>query len=72
MKIVNFGSLNLDHVYQVRQIVRPGETISSLGMEVHCGGKGMNQSIALAKAGMDVIHAGAVGEEDGEMLLHRF
>ncbi len=69
MKIINMGSLNLDNVYQVRNIVRPGETISSTGMEVHCGGKGLNQSIALAKAGMEVYHAGIVGTADGDMLI---
>ena len=69
MKIYNFGSLNLDNVYRVHQIVRPGETISSLGYEMHCGGKGLNQSVALGRAGMDVYHAGIVGEDDGKMLL---
>lgn len=29
MKILNFGSLNIDKVYQVKDFVRPGETISS-------------------------------------------
>ena len=70
MKILCFGSLNLDHVYRVHAIVRPGETISSLGVETHCGGKGLNQSIALAKAGAPVWHAGAVGE-DGQALIRR-
>lgn len=68
MKVLCFGSLNLDHVYRVHSIVRPGETISSLGVETHCGGKGLNQSIALAKAGAPVWHAGAVGE-DGQVLI---
>ncbi|MGN0275098.1 MAG: ribokinase [Chordicoccus sp.] len=70
MKVLCFGSLNLDHVYRVHSIVRPGETISSLGVETHCGGKGLNQSIALAKAGAPVWHAGAVGD-DGQMLVRR-
>ncbi|MGN1382493.1 MAG: ribokinase [Eubacterium sp.] len=70
MKILCFGSLNLDHVYRVHHIVRPGETISSLGVETHCGGKGLNQSVALAKAGALVWHAGAVGE-DGQVLVTR-
>ena len=26
MKILNFGSLNIDKVYQVKDFVRPGET----------------------------------------------
>ena len=69
MDILSFGSLNIDNVYRVHHIVRPGETISSLSYEIHCGGKGLNQSVALGRAGMKVRHAGLVGKEDGEMLL---
>ena len=69
MKIYNFGSMNIDNVYRVHHIVRPGETISSLGYQKNPGGKGLNQSIALAKAGMDVWHAGIAGKEDGDFLL---
>ncbi|MGN1193762.1 MAG: ribokinase [Dorea sp.] len=68
MKVLNFGSLNLDYVYSVDHMVTPGETLASSGMSVFCGGKGLNQSIALAKAGVDVYHAGLIGEE-GEVLL---
>ncbi len=68
MAILNFGSLNIDFVYAVDHIVLPGETIASRSLEVHCGGKGLNQSIALARAGAEVYHAGMVGP-DGEMLL---
>lgn len=67
MKILNFGSLNIDKVYQVDNFVRPGETISSKNLNFFCGGKGLNQSIALAKAGADVWHAGCIGN-DGQML----
>ena len=69
MKVLNFGSLNLDYVYDVDHFGREGETISSADMSVFCGGKGLNQSVALAKAGVKVYHAGAVGSADGAMLL---
>lgn len=68
MKVLNIGSLNYDYVYSVSHIVQGGETISSTGMETFCGGKGLNQSIALAKAGVPVYHAGLIGEE-GERFL---
>ncbi|MEY8282516.1 ribokinase [Lachnospiraceae bacterium 50-23] len=68
MKVLNFGSLNLDYVYSVDHMVTPGETLASYGMSVFCGGKGLNQSIALAKAGVSVYHAGMVGEEGGALL----
>lgn len=67
MRILNFGSLNIDHVYHVDHFVRPGETISSDRYEVHCGGKGLNQSIALARAGAAAYHAGKIGY-DGDKL----
>lgn len=69
MKIVNYGSINLDHVYQVDHILQPGETLLAREQNLFCGGKGLNQSIALAKAGAEVFHAGVVGE-DGEILLN--
>lgn len=67
MKIVNFGSLNLDMVYHVDHFVRAGETLLSTRGDTFCGGKGLNQSIALARAGVPVYHAGKIGK-DGESL----
>ncbi|MFR8643939.1 MAG: hypothetical protein ACLVG1_07430 [Monoglobus pectinilyticus] len=49
MKILNIGSLNIDYVYKVDKFLLPGETKSSLSLDTHCGGKGLNQSIAAAK-----------------------
>lgn len=63
MKVLNFGSLNIDLVYQVAAIVRPGETVSALSCQRYPGGKGLNQSIALARAGAKVFHAGIIGED---------
>ncbi len=67
MRILCFGSLNIDKVYQVDHILLPGETLSASDVQEHCGGKGINQSVALARAGADVWHAGLIGP-DGEML----
>ena len=67
MKVLNYGSLNIDHVYQVDQIVQPGQTIDSYGVNVFPGGKGMNQSIAIARAGCRVYHAGNIGA-DGQFM----
>ena len=68
MSIVNIGSLNLDYVYRVDQFLLPGETKSSLSLDVNAGGKGLNQSIAMAKAGNHVYHAGVYGA-GGDMLV---
>lgn len=68
MKMINFGSLNVDMVYTVDHCVRPGETTASSRLEFFCGGKGLNQSAALARAGARVYHAGCVGEDGGRLL----
>lgn len=67
MKVLNYGSLNIDYVYKLDHFVLPGETISSEQLDIFCGGKGLNQSVALAKAGATVFHAGKIGS-DGERL----
>lgn len=60
--------MNIDYTYQVDHMVRPKETLSSRGRAVYCGGKGFNQSISLARAGIEVYHAGMIGEEGGRFL----
>jgi sugar/nucleoside kinase (ribokinase family) len=47
MKIINFGSINIDRVYEVPHFVQPGETLASVSYQTHAGGKGLNQSVAL-------------------------
>lgn len=68
MKILNFGSCNIDYVYSLDHIVKSGETENSDRLEIYPGGKGLNQSIAIARAGGEVYHAGCIGS-DGEFLL---
>lgn len=63
MKILNIGSCNIDLVYSVKHITRPGETLSAGGMNTFPGGKGLNQSIALSRAGQKVYHAGCIGND---------
>lgn len=68
MAILNIGSLNVDYVYSLDHIVAPGETEATSSRNVFLGGKGMNQSCALAKAGAEVYHAGLIGEDGGLFL----
>ena len=68
MRVLNIGSMNLDYVYQVDHIVQPGETEATGERAVHLGGKGMNQTVALAKAGVNVYHGGMIGP-DGTAFL---
>lgn len=67
MKVLVFGSCNIDYVYYLDHIVLNGETETTYNFEVFSGGKGLNQAIASAKAGADAYFAGCVGY-DGEML----
>ena len=63
-KIINFGSINIDYVYRVPHLVKPGETLSSLDLVTGLGGKGANQSVAIARAGVSVAHVGRVFKGD--------
>ncbi|MBW5800765.1 ribokinase [Halomonas elongata] len=60
----NFGSINLDHFYRVPHLVRPGETLAGHDYRVGLGGKGANQSLAMARAGGKVRHWGRLGRHD--------
>ena len=68
MKVLNIGSMNLDHVYSVDHIILPGETEATGEIKLFLGGKGMNQSVALAKAGVEVYQGGMIGD-DGQPFL---
>ena len=63
MKVVNFASCNIDYVYSLDHIVRPGETEGADKLELFPGGKGLNQTVALARAGMEVYPAAIIGED---------
>lgn len=65
MKICCFGSMNIDMVFKVDDFVKPRETIQSKSMSLYAGGKGLNQAIALRKAGVEVTMAGSVGKDGG-------
>lgn len=67
-KILNYGSLNIDYVYDMPHFVKAGETLTSKGRNIFAGGKGLNQSIAVARAGAKVSHFGAVGKNDNAIL----
>lgn len=67
MKILIFGSCNIDYVYMMDHIVTAGETERVQSMQIFPGGKGLNQSVAAARAGATVYHAGCIGK-DGAML----
>lgn len=65
MKILNFGSCNIDYVYRLDHIVNGGETEHGDRLDIFPGGKGLNQSVALARAGAEVFHAAVFGNDGG-------
>ena len=64
-RIFSYGSINVDHIYQMPHLVTPGETLASTDYRQVLGGKGANQSIAAALAGVPVMHIGRYGKADG-------
>lgn len=68
MALYNFGSTNIDIIFKVDHIVRPGETIPSISLERSIGGKGANQSVGAAfSGGAEVFHVGKIGD-DGKFI----
>src|ERR1700747_3533092 len=61
--ILTFGSINADLIVPVPKLPQPGETVLGGSYELLPGGKGANQALAAARAGADVLLAGAVGRD---------
>ncbi|WP_251978065.1 ribokinase [Salinicola avicenniae] len=62
--VYNYGSINIDYVYRVPHLVQPGETLASASFCRVLGGKGANQSLALARADGQVSHWGRLAQAD--------
>ena len=68
--VVVVGSANLDLVARTSRLPKPGETVSGSHFFEACGGKGVNQAIAAARAGAKTAFIGALGRDNaGETLL---
>ena len=63
-RVVVLGSLNVDEVWQVARLPRPGETVLALASHRYAGGKGGNQAVAAARAGARVRMVAAVGADE--------
>jgi ribokinase len=64
MAIFNLGSINIDHFYTLPHLPQPGETLGATSHSFGLGGKGINQSVAAARAGAKVHHVGAISKSD--------
>ena len=68
--IVVVGSINMDLVSHTERIPRSGETLIGSSFQVHTGGKGANQAVAVARLGYPCVLLGALGEDlFGDQLL---
>lgn len=67
--ILVVGSINMDIVFQVQDIPRPGETVMAGSTRKSPGGKGANQAVAAAKLGGDVVMLGCVGQDENGSTL---
>jgi len=67
--IVVVGSINIDLVARAERIPLAGETVLSSDFQMHPGGKGANQAVAVARLGYPVRMVGRVGSDSfGEKL----
>ncbi|MCS7239923.1 MAG: ribokinase [Candidatus Bipolaricaulota bacterium] len=70
MKVAVLGSLNMDLVTNVERLPQPGETVGGRSFARYPGGKGLNQAVAAARLGAQVVLFGRVGQDEfGEELL---
>ncbi len=68
MTVWNLGSINVDLFYRLPHLPRPGETLPASSHQTGLGGKGANQSVAIARAGADVKHVGMIGADNAWVL----
>ncbi|KEY56621.1 ribokinase [Serratia sp. DD3] len=63
-KLVVLGSINADHILNVKQFPLPGETVIGKQYKVAFGGKGANQAVAAGRSGADITFIACVGADD--------
>lgn len=61
--VVVVGSVNVDYVLHVSRRPEGGETVAAARLELHPGGKGANQSVAVARLGAGVELIARVGDD---------
>lgn len=72
MKILVVGSSNIDTTLYVRFLPKDGETISALSRNVALSGKGLNQAIAIKRAGGEITFLTSLGEDpDGNFVIEQ-
>ena len=71
ISIAVVGSVNADYSVFMKKLPLPGETVLAFDSGRFAGGKGLNQAVAIHRAGGDVTFQFAVGDDDdGEFLTN--
>jgi len=69
MGVLIVGSLNIDIVTYLEKMPEPGETVVGDRLETFPGGKGLNQAVAAARAGGEVVMVGVLGNDSHSNML---
>jgi ribokinase len=72
ISIAVVGSVNADYSVFMKKLPLPGETVLASDSGRFAGGKGLNQAVAIHRAGGDVTFQFAVGDDDDGGFLTNF
>jgi ribokinase len=64
MKVFVVGNVAVDETFAIASLPRAGESIFGTAAGRDLGGKGANQAIVLARAGLDVTFVSAIGDDE--------
>ncbi|MWN31315.1 MULTISPECIES: ribokinase [unclassified Gilliamella] len=62
-KLIVLGSVNIDHILNVNEFPKPGETLQGSNYKISYGGKGANQAVAAGRLGANIQFIAAVGDD---------
>ena len=63
-KLIVLGSVNVDHILNVNEFPKPGETLAGRDYQISFGGKGANQAVAAGRLGANIQFIAAVGDDE--------
>ncbi|WP_189339892.1 ribokinase [Raoultella sp. 10-1] len=63
-KLVVLGSINADHILNLKSFPTPGETVTGNHYQVAFGGKGANQAVAAGRSGANIAFIACTGDDD--------
>ncbi|OCG09046.1 ribokinase [Gilliamella sp. wkB178] len=70
-KLIVLGSVNVDHILNVPEFPKPGQTLTGSNYQISYGGKGANQAVAAGRLGANIQFIAAVGEDELGKKFHQ-